>query len=94
MVRFRLNKRFDVICCVIFLINHVLRFPMGRTLFSHAERHLVEDGCFIFDINTQRKLIATSENQPGLHPFGKISFIMKVTEPPKAYIQRRIKVFE
>ena len=56
IVRFRLNKRFDVICCVFDTINHVLRFSDWRTLFSHVERHLVEDGCFIFDINTQRKL--------------------------------------
>ncbi len=56
MVRFRLNKRFDVICCAVDSIKHILRFSDWRTLFPHVERHLAEEGCFIFDINTQRKL--------------------------------------
>jgi predicted TPR repeat methyltransferase len=36
MTRFRLNRRFDVICCVFDSINHVLRFSDWRTMFSQV----------------------------------------------------------
>jgi len=94
MVRFRLNTRFDVICCALDSINHVLRFSDWRTLFSHVEWHQVEDGCFIFDINTRRKLDRHIGEPTWVHPFGNNLLIMKVTAAPKRASNWNIKVFE
>jgi SAM-dependent methyltransferase len=94
MVRFRLNKRFDVICCVFDSINHILRFSDWKTLFSHVERHLVDDGCFIFDINTQRKLDRHIGEPAWVHSFGNNLLIMKVTAAPTRASNWNIKVFE
>jgi SAM-dependent methyltransferase len=81
MVRFRLKKRFDVICCVFDSINHILRFSDWRTFFFHVERHLVNDGCFIFDVTTQRKLDRHVREPAWVHAFGKNLLIMKVRLP-------------
>ena len=94
MVRFHLNRRFDVICCVFDSINHILRFPDWRTLFSHVEMHLGDDGCFIFDINTQRKLDRHIAEPAWVRPFGNNLLIMKVTAAPKRASNWNIKVFE
>ena len=94
MVRFRLKKRFDVICCVFDSINHILRFSDWRTFFFHVERHLVNDGCFIFDVTTQRKLDRHVREPAWVHAFGKNLLIMKVTAAPKRASNWNIKVFE
>ena len=39
MVRFRLPKRFDVICCVFDSINHILSFADWKKLFANVGRH-------------------------------------------------------
>ena len=56
MVDFRIDGRFDVIFCVFDSINHVRRFSDWKKVFAAVFRHLFPGGCFIFDINTQRKL--------------------------------------
>jgi SAM-dependent methyltransferase len=56
MRTFDLGERFDVVLCVYDSINHLLRFEEWRSVFARAHEHLNEDGLFIFDINTQRKL--------------------------------------
>ena len=56
MVTFSLPERFDVICCVFDSINHIAPFSDWKKLFANVQRHLLPGGCFIFDINTQRKL--------------------------------------
>ena len=56
MVDFRIGDRFDVIFCVFDSINQVRRFSDWKKVFAAVRRHLSPGGCFIFDINTQRKL--------------------------------------
>jgi predicted TPR repeat methyltransferase len=56
MVAFHIDDRFDVICCVFDSINHVTCFSDWKKVFAGAREHLSPGGCFIFDINTQRKL--------------------------------------
>ena len=83
-----------MICCVFDSINHILRFSDCRTLFPHVERHLVDDGCFIFDINTQRKLDRHIGELAWVHSFGNNLLVVKVTAPQKRASNWKIKVLE
>jgi SAM-dependent methyltransferase len=94
MVDFHLDDRFDAICCVFDSINHVRRFSDWKRVFAGVRRHLSPGGCFIFDINTQRKLERVIAAPPWVHRFGKNLLIIDVTGLPKHASNWNIKVFE
>ncbi len=94
MVDFQIDGRFDVICCVFDSINHVRRFADWKRVFARVRRHLSPGGCFIFNINTQRKLERHIAEPPWVHPFGKNLLIMAVTALPNRASNWNIKVFE
>jgi SAM-dependent methyltransferase len=94
MVDFQIDGRFDVICCVFDSINHVRRFSGWKKVFTRVRRHLSPGGCFIFDINTQRKLERHISEPPWVHRFGKNVLIINVTALPKRASNWNIKVFE
>lgn len=94
MVRFRLPKRFDVICCVFDSINHILSFVDWKKLFANVGRHLSDSGVFIFDINTQKKLDRHIAEPPWVHQFGNNILIMEITAVPRRASNWNIKVFE
>ena len=94
MVRFRLPRRFDVICCVFDSINHVLGFADWKKLFANVWRHLSEKGVFIFDINTQKKLDRHIAEPPWVHQFGNNLLIMEITAVGRRASNWNIKVFE
>jgi predicted TPR repeat methyltransferase len=80
MVNFRLRQRFDVICCVFDSLNHVASFTEWKHLFDNVHRHLADEGVFIFDINTQKKLNRHIAEPAWVHKFGENILIMKVTK--------------
>jgi SAM-dependent methyltransferase len=94
MVDFRIDGRFDVIFCVFDSINHVRRFSDWKKVFAAVRRHLLPGGCFIFDINTQRKLERLIAGPPWVHRFGKNLLIMDVTALPSGGSNWNVKVFE
>jgi SAM-dependent methyltransferase len=94
MVNFRIEGRFDVIICVFDSINHVRRFSDWKKVFAAARRHLTPGGCFIFDINTQRKLERLTAGPPWVHRFGKNLLIIDVTALPSGRSNWNVKVFE
>jgi SAM-dependent methyltransferase len=94
MVDFHLDDRFDVICCVFDSINHVRRFSDWKRVFARVRRHLSPGGCFLFDINTQRKLARHIAEPPWVHRFGRNLLIIDVTALPKNASNWNIKVFE
>ena len=94
MVRFRLPKRFDVICCVFDSINHILSFVDWKELFANVGRHLSDNGVFIFDINTQKKLDRHIAEPPWVHQFGNNLLIMEITAVRRQASNWNIKVFE
>ena len=57
-------------------------------------RHLSPGGCFIFDINTQRKLERLIAGPPWVHRFGRNLLIIDVTAPPSGGSNWNVKVFE
>jgi SAM-dependent methyltransferase len=94
MVDFHIDDRFDVICCVFDSINHVRRFSDWKRVFSGVRRHLSPGGCFVFDINTERKLQRHIAEPPWVHRFGKNLLIIDVTALTKNASNWNIKVFE
>jgi SAM-dependent methyltransferase len=94
MVDFHIDRRFDVICCVFDSINHVKRFSDWKKVFARVRLHLSPGGCFIFDINTQRKLERHIAEPPWVHRFGKNLLIIDVTALPNRASNWNIKVFE
>jgi len=49
---YRLGKRFDVVTCLFGSLNYLTRKrDLGQAL-CNAQRHLAEDGLFVFEINT------------------------------------------
>jgi SAM-dependent methyltransferase len=94
MVDFRIDGRFDVILCVFDSINHVRRFSDWKKVFAAVRRHLLPGGCFIFDINTQRKLERLTAGLPWVHRFGKNLLIIDVTALPRGGSNWNVKVFK
>jgi len=94
MVDFRIGSRFDVIFCVFDSINHVRRFSDWKKVFARVSRHLSPGGCFIFDINTQRKLERLIAGPPWVHRFGRNLLIIDVTAFPSGGSNWNVKVFE
>ena len=94
MVDFRIDGRFDVIFCVFDSINHVRRFSDWKKVFAAVCRHLFPGGCFIFDINTQRKLERLIAGPPWVHWFGRNLLVIDVTALPSGGSNWNVKVFE
>jgi SAM-dependent methyltransferase len=94
MIDFRIDGRFDVILCVFDSINHVRRFSDWKKAFAAVRRHLSPGGCFIFDINTQRKLERLIAGPPWVHRFGRNLLIIDVTALPSGGSNWNVKVFE
>jgi SAM-dependent methyltransferase len=94
MVDFRIDDRFDVVFCVFDSINHVRRFSDWKKVFAGVHRHLLPGGCFIFDINTQRKLERLIAEPPWVHWFGKNLLIIDVSALPRGGSNWNVKVFE
>ena len=94
MVGFRIDGRFDVIFCVFDSINHVRRFSDWKKVFAGVRRHLSPGGCFIFDINTQRKLERHISEPPWVHRFERNLLIIDVTALPSGGSNWNVKVFE
>jgi SAM-dependent methyltransferase len=94
MVDFQIADRFDVIFCVFDSINHVRRFPDWKKVFAGVSRHLSPGGCFIFDVNTQRKLERVIGEPPWVHWFGRNLLIIDVTALQKRGSNWNVKVFE
>ena len=94
MVDFQIDERFDAVVCVFDSINHVRRFSDWKKVFARVRQHLLPGGCFIFDINTQRKLERHIAEPPWVHPFGRNLLIINVTALANHGSNWNIKVFE
>jgi cyclopropane fatty-acyl-phospholipid synthase-like methyltransferase len=94
MVDFKIDERFDAVVCVFDSINHVRRFSDWKRVFARVHQHLSPGGCFIFDINTQRKLERHIAEPPWVHRFGRNLLIIDVTALANHGSNWNIKVFE
>jgi predicted TPR repeat methyltransferase len=52
IVKFKYNKKFDIIVCTYDTINHLPSLKNWEQLFKNVSKHLSNEGMFIFDYNT------------------------------------------
>lgn len=94
MTKFNLNKKFGVILCLFDSINHLISFSDWEKVFVNVEKHLDENGIFIFDINTISKLETLAESKPQLIQLDNNFAIMSVNKLSKNLVNWDVKIFE
>ncbi len=94
MAAFSLGKRFDVVICVFDSLNHLLTLDAWQSLFTAAHDHLVEDGLFIFDVNTIGELERLGNEPPWVYDFDGNVVIMDVTVGRDDLSEWDIRIFE
>jgi len=91
---FWLDERFDVVVCVFDTLNHLLTFEAWQSMFDSVYDHLVEDGLFIFDVNTVGELRRLGEEPPWVYEFGEHTLIMDVAPAEDGVSEWDIRIFE
>ena len=91
---FWLDERFDVVICVFDTVNHLLSFEAWRSMFDAVYDHLVDDGLFIFDVNTIGELRRLGEEPPWVFDFDDHVLIMDVTPGDGGLSEWDIRIFE
>ena len=91
---FWLGERFDVVLCIFDTLNHLLTFEAWRSLFDSVYDHLVEDGLFIFDVNTVGELRRLGEEPPWVFEFDGNVLIMDVASAEDGLSEWDIRIFE
>ncbi|GFZ30565.1 S-adenosylmethionine-dependent methyltransferase [Clostridium zeae] len=56
MSELSLNRKFDLVTCVLDSTNYILDIEDLRNYFLSVKRHMSENGIFVFDINSYYKL--------------------------------------
>lgn len=56
MTELELNRKFDLITCVLDSTNYILKEEDLLKYFQRVSRHLSENGLFVFDINSYMKI--------------------------------------
>jgi SAM-dependent methyltransferase len=95
MTSFDLDERFDVVLCVYDSINHLLRFEEWKAVFARVHEHLDDDGVFIFDINTQRKLAEFASRPSTAEWFGDGNLlVLEISSAGRGVANWGARVFE
>lgn len=94
MIRFDLNRKFDVIFCVYDSINHLMSFSDWKRVFSRAAKYLNRQGVFIFDINTEHQLRNFVAEPPWVKEFDGNYLIMDIRKGRNGITHWNVKVFE
>lgn len=94
MTAFDLGERFDVVICVFDTLNHLATFDAWLSMFQRVDEHLVEDGLFIFDVNTIGQLRRLGAAPPWVHDFNGNTLIMDVEFATDGVSVWDIRVFE
>jgi SAM-dependent methyltransferase len=91
---FWLGERFDVVVCVFDTLNHLLTFEAWQSMFDSVYDHLVDDGLFIFDVNTIGELRRLGEEPPWVFEFDDHVLIMDVAIAEHGLSEWDIRIFE
>ena len=93
MLSFKFDKTFDIIICMNDSVNHILNLKDLKKLFSNISAHLNKNGIFIFDVNSEYKLLNLSKSPPIVHQFGKNFLITNVLKS-KNIFEWHLRIFE
>lgn len=88
------ERKFDVVICMYDTVNHILKFNEWKKFFSSVNCNLNDNGLFIFDINTLKKLKFLSEISPIMNKTGKNYFIADIRKLSKHTYNWNLKIFE
>lgn len=89
MSTFSVNKKFDLIFSVFDSMNHLLTFSRWKRTFARVHTHLKNEGVFIFDMNTPKRLETLSHFPAYIHrKNGKIFIEKCMKEKPNLYAAR------
>jgi len=91
---FKFSEKFDVILCLFDSINHLIELDDWKKVFINAQKYLNNNGVFIFDMNTEKKLRNLSDKSPFTRKFDGKYMIMNITNKGKGVVNWNIKVFE
>jgi SAM-dependent methyltransferase len=94
IAEFWLGERFDAVVCVFDTLNHLLTFEAWQSMFEAVYDHLVEDGLFIFDVNTVGELRRLGEEPPWVFDFDEHLMIMDVSFAEDGLSEWDIRIFE
>jgi SAM-dependent methyltransferase len=94
MTSFVLAEHFDVALCVFDTLNHVPMFDGWIAMFDWVSAHLVDDGIFIFDINTIGRFQHLATMAPWVHDFNDHTLIMNVEFDDGVHSEWDIRIFE
>ncbi|MFU0825710.1 class I SAM-dependent DNA methyltransferase [Clostridium sp.] len=75
IVELKLNKKFDLITCVLDSTNYILSDEELMKYFRSVYEHLHEDGIFVFDINSYYKLTKILGNNLYNYDDGDVVYI-------------------
>jgi predicted TPR repeat methyltransferase len=95
MTQVALDERFDVVLCVYDSINHLLKFKEWEAVFDRAHAQLEDEGLFIFDVNTERRLASFVPLPAATQWFGDGDLmVMDVIDGGRGVFVWSIRVFE
>ena len=75
MANFNINRKFDLILCMLDSINHIVEYKRLIECFKSVQNHLNNNGIFIFDINTEYKFENVLSNNVFYQVDDEISYI-------------------
>lgn len=93
MTSYDFGKKFDAVLCVYDSINHLKNWEQWCALFANAHKHLKDNGIFIFDFNTVKRLEWLANNQPVGQALGDDYMFMDVRNESGKFAWD-IRVFE
>ncbi|MFH1966267.1 MAG: class I SAM-dependent methyltransferase [Patescibacteria group bacterium] len=91
---FKFSEKFDIILCLFDSINHLIKLSDWKKVFVNVQKHLNNNGVFIFDINTEAKLKRLSVESSFTQKFGKNYMVMNITDKDKGIMNWNVKIFE
>lgn len=94
MTDFVIPQKFDVIVCLFDSINHLLALEEWGKSLIQAREHLSENGVFIFDMNTEKKLDRVLNESAGVREFDGHVMIMDVSDVGEKIVNWNVKIFE
>ncbi len=95
MRSFLLPNKYDSILCLFDSINHLLNYPDWESVFSRAKSHLNNNGLFIFDINTRKKLETLAQSDPIINDYNNgTKMIIKISLRENEIYDWNVRIIE
>ena len=92
MITYRPEKKFDLVTCTGDAINHIMELSDVAKIFQNVYDYLAEDGCFIFDILSEKEVPMAEPIDLDFSEEVKAQFM--VTTDQDGYINLKTTVYE